>query len=65
MTHVLNVAARIAKISMPIFNGELPASVIPCSAKPRCTSPTDSGWHRAAGRSAWQGPLAGAGSACR
>lgn len=63
MTHVLDVAARIAKISMPIFNGDLPASVIPGSAKARCASPVDSGWHRAAGRSACQGPVAGAGSA--
>ena len=35
MTHVLNVAARIAKISMPIFNGDLSAFVIPGSAKAR------------------------------
>ena len=43
MTHVLTVAARIAKISTPIFNGDLPASVLPGSAKARCTSPVDSG----------------------
>ena len=42
MTHVLTVAARIAKISTPIFNGDLPASVLPGSAKARCTSPVDS-----------------------
>ena len=43
MTHVLTVAAHIAKISTPIFNGDLPASVLPGSAKARCTSPVDSG----------------------
>ena len=62
MTHVLDVAARIARISMPVFSGDLPASGIPGSAKQRCTSPVDSGWHRAAGRSACQGPIMGSGS---